>query len=169
MRASVRQDGDQPDQPPVIPAYYCCYLLRSLGAGYKTKKTALYIGSTPDPARRLAQHNGLATGGACRTADEKWRPWEMVMVVEGFTSRIAALQFEYVYYPVILFLSLFCPPDGALGGHGNTPRPLGIPLMLLIIVANQKKRQVSRLQTKLRRPKRKNPSPATRAKEMAQK
>ncbi|KAL4964424.1 structure-specific endonuclease subunit SLX1 [Aspergillus stella-maris] len=97
MRASVRQDGDQPDQPPVIPAYYCCYLLRSLGAGYKTKKTALYIGSTPDPARRLAQHNGLATGGACRTADEKWRPWEMVMVVEGFTSRIAALQFEWAW------------------------------------------------------------------------
>ncbi|KAL4949167.1 hypothetical protein BDW69DRAFT_80715 [Aspergillus filifer] len=97
MRASVRQDGDQPDQPPVIPAYYCCYLLRSLGAGYKTKKTALYIGSTPDPARRLAQHNGLATGGACRTADERWRPWEMVMVVEGFTTRIAALQFEWAW------------------------------------------------------------------------
>ncbi|KAL4942919.1 hypothetical protein BDV06DRAFT_211490 [Aspergillus oleicola] len=97
MRAVARKDGDQSGEPRVIPAYYCCYLLRSLGTGYKTRKTALYIGSTPDPARRLAQHNGLAKGGACKTADEKRRPWEMVIVVEGFTSHIAALQFEWAW------------------------------------------------------------------------
>ncbi|KAI9370745.1 hypothetical protein BJX61DRAFT_514262 [Aspergillus egyptiacus] len=86
------KDGQDPD---VIPAFYCCYLLRSTGTGYS--RPALYIGSTPDPARRLAQHNGLVKGGARKTANEKRRPWEMVMLVEGFTSRIAALQFEWAW------------------------------------------------------------------------
>lgn len=77
------------DHTKPIPAYYCCYLLRS------TKKHAcLYIGSTPHPARRLAQHNGESKGGARRTHHDDKRPWEMVLTVEGFTSRVAALQFE---------------------------------------------------------------------------
>lgn len=45
-----------------IPPFYACYLLRSL----KAKRAAIYIGSTPDPPRRIKQHNGVIAGVSFR-------------------------------------------------------------------------------------------------------
>ncbi|ROW02721.1 hypothetical protein VSDG_01746 [Cytospora chrysosperma] len=77
-------------QSKPIPALYVVYILRST-----VRYGSLYIGSTPNPPRRLNQHNGKAKGGAVRTAKNKLRPWEMVSVVSGFPSMVAALKFEW--------------------------------------------------------------------------
>ncbi|KAF3771343.1 hypothetical protein M406DRAFT_231988, partial [Cryphonectria parasitica EP155] len=77
-------------QSKPIPALYVVYVLRST-----VRHGSIYIGSTPNPPRRLNQHNGLAKGGAVRTAKKNLRPWEMVAVVSGFPSMVGALKFEW--------------------------------------------------------------------------
>ncbi|ROW15963.1 hypothetical protein VPNG_02589 [Cytospora leucostoma] len=77
-------------QSKPIPPLYVVYILRST-----VRHGSLYIGSTPHPPRRLNQHNGVVKGGAVRTSRNKLRPWEMVSVVSGFPSMVAALKFEW--------------------------------------------------------------------------
>ncbi|KAI5857436.1 hypothetical protein GGS23DRAFT_587376 [Durotheca rogersii] len=73
-----------------IPPLYTVYILRST-----VRNSSLYIGSTPNPPRRLKQHNGDVPGGAARTSRTKLRPWEMVGLVSGFPGMVAALKFEW--------------------------------------------------------------------------
>lgn len=80
-------------QTKPIPALYTVYILRST-----VRHSSLYIGSTPNPPRRLSQHNGTVKGGAARTSKASLRPWEMVGLVSGFPSMVAALKFEYGPY-----------------------------------------------------------------------
>eukprot|EP00211_Chloroparvula_japonica_P008626 CAMPEP_0119153258 /NCGR_PEP_ID=MMETSP1310-20130426/48965_1 /TAXON_ID=464262 /ORGANISM="Genus nov. species nov., Strain RCC2339" /LENGTH=149 /DNA_ID=CAMNT_0007145695 /DNA_START=55 /DNA_END=501 /DNA_ORIENTATION=- len=69
-----------------------CYLLTSLKP---TCKYHTYIGYTTGPPRRLRQHNGELQHGARRTSAK--RPWEMVLVVEGFPTNLTALRFEWAW------------------------------------------------------------------------
>lgn len=77
-------------QSQVPESFYACYMLRS-----ELDPKAIYIGSTPNPLRRIRQHNGDLAGGAKRTFRK--RPWQMAVVVYGFQSRFGALQFEWAW------------------------------------------------------------------------
>ncbi|KAM0273260.1 hypothetical protein ACHAQH_008357 [Verticillium albo-atrum] len=107
-----------------IPALYTVYILRST-----VRHASLYIGSTPNPPRRLKQHNGLVRGGAARTSRSSLRPWEMIAIVSGFPSMIAALKFEWALTNP--HLSLHIPSESRISrsagvkrnGHPKRPRP----------------------------------------------
>jgi structure-specific endonuclease subunit SLX1 len=95
------------------PPFYCCYLLRSVA-----RKSSTYIGSTPHPPRVNSNSQGSInnrdndnTMDCSRTAEQSKhaervhgrypccppRSYKMVLLVHGFPSKIAALQFEWAW------------------------------------------------------------------------
>ena len=72
--------------------FYACYLLASYN---NVHRDCTYIGFTVNPRRRLRQHNGELVAGAWFT--KKRRPWQMMVCVYGFPSKVAALQFEWAW------------------------------------------------------------------------
>ena len=57
-------------------------------------KNSTYAGVSPDPKRRLRQHNGEIKGGAKYTTS-KGPGWKHYCIVSGFKDKIQAMQFEW--------------------------------------------------------------------------
>ncbi|KAK3986733.1 hypothetical protein QBC44DRAFT_132962 [Cladorrhinum sp. PSN332] len=119
-------------QSKPIPALYTVYILRST-----VRHASLYIGSTPNPPRRLSQHNGLVKGGAARTSRGHLRPWEMVGLVSGFPSSTGALKFEWAL--TNSHLTLHIPTESRITVSSQRKRrgkPRRPPHSLLSILSN---------------------------------
>ncbi|GAV04439.1 hypothetical protein RvY_14714 [Ramazzottius varieornatus] len=79
-----------------VENFHGCYLLVS-NSENRWYRGRTYIGYTVDPNRRHKQHNkGRKFGGAVRTGPKKG-PWDVVVIVYGFMTNIAALQFEWAW------------------------------------------------------------------------
>jgi len=80
--------------------FHYCYILISKNPLYQNHT---YIGYTTNPRRRIRQHNGLIKGGA-RTTHGK-RPWEIFLIVKGFSDVHHAKSFEYrwKHYSLVTF------------------------------------------------------------------
>lgn len=65
---------------------WCFYLIKN--------KNCTYAGVSPDPIRRLRQHNGEISGGAKYTTS-KGPGWKHICVISGFKDKSDAMKFEW--------------------------------------------------------------------------
>ena len=65
---------------------WVCYVIENKGA--------TYVGVSPDPVRRLRQHNGEICGGAKYTTS-KGPGWNHICLISGFQDKIQAMQLEW--------------------------------------------------------------------------
>lgn len=63
-------------------------------------KNCTYVGVSPDPVRRLRQHNGEIKGGAKYT-NSKGKGWQHVCLIKGFKNKIQSMQFEWAVKHVL--------------------------------------------------------------------
>ena len=81
-------------------------------------KGCTYVGVSPDPVRRLRQHNSEIKGGAKYTTS-KGPGWTHICLISGFQDKIQAMQFEWAVKHV--------PPRNA-GGVINRLKKLCVVL-----------------------------------------
>ena len=65
---------------------WVCYVIENKGY--------TYVGVSPDPDRRLRQHNGEICGGAKYTTS-KGSGWNHICLISGFQDKIQAMQLEW--------------------------------------------------------------------------
>lgn len=100
-------------------------------------KGCTYVGVSPDPIRRLRQHNGEIKGGAKYTTS-KGPGWEHVCLISGFQDKIQAMQFEWAVKHVqprnaggiINRLKKLCVVLNKNKWTSKAPHACGIPLII---------------------------------------
>ena len=100
-------------------------------------KGCTYVGVSPDPVRRLRQHNGEIKGGAKYTTS-KGPGWEHICLISGFQDKIQAMQFEWAvkHLPprnaggTIKRLKKLCVVLNKNKWTSKAPHACGIPLTL---------------------------------------